>query len=187
MTLVKKEWLVKSISHKEAADFIRDHHYSRGCSHTSVYRHGLFSAGNPDMLMGCVLWLPPTKPAAMSVNKEKWRQVLSLTRMAVHTDAPKNACSFLLSRSIKEIKMDGRFVSLVTYADERMGHNGHVYRASNWKFVGTMKGSPAWIDPATGRQVATQATRTRTKSEMLALGYVNTGVFRKHKFIMHLS
>lgn len=187
MPLRKHEWMVKSISHAEAANFIKEHHYSRGCSHTSVYRHGLFSVDNPKLIRGCVMWLPPTKPAAMSVNKEDWRKVLSLTRMAVHPDVPKNACSFLLSRSIKDIRKDGRFVSLVTYADDRQGHNGHVYRASNWTFVGTMKGSPSWVDPNTGRQVATQATKTRTKAEMLSLGYVTVGTFSKHKFIMHLS
>lgn len=187
MKLKKEEWAVKEITHKDAAEFIKEHHYAKGCSHTSVYRHGLFNVNNPETLMGAVLWLPPTKPAAMSVNKEQWRKVLSLTRMAVHPECPKNACSFLLSRSIKSIKKDGRFVSLVTYADERQGHHGHVYRASNWKFIGTMKGSPAWLDPSTGRQVATQATKTRTKAEMLSMGYVNVGVFKKHKFVLHLS
>ena len=183
--LKKDEWSVREIPHCDARAFIERYHYSKGCSHTSVYRHGLFRQ-NCDELMGVVLWLPPTKPAAMSVNKGEWRKVLSLTRMAVKPDVPKNACSFMLSRSVKQIKRDGRFTSLVTYADERQGHTGHVYRASNWTFIGTMKGSPAWLDPKTGRQVATQATKTRTKQQMLDLGYVVVGRFAKHKYVLHL-
>ena len=186
MKLKKSEWFVSPIEHKDARAFIEEHHYAQGCSHTSVYRHGLFKVSEPEKLMGCVIWLPPTKPAAMSVNKEKWRQVLSLTRMAVRPECPRNACSFMLSRSVKMIRKDGRFVSLVTYADERVGHDGLVYRASNWTYIGKMKGSPSWIDPKTGKQVATQATKTRTKQQMLNLGYEVAGSFAKHKYVLHL-
>ena len=185
--MLKKEyWFVRDIEHRLAKSFIERHHYSKGCSLTSVYRHGLFMRENPDKLMGCVVWLPPTKPAAMSVNKDEWRKVLSLTRMAVLPECPRNACSFLLSRSVKLIRRDGRFVSLVTYADERMGHDGLVYRASNWNYVGRMKGSPSWIDPKTGKQVAIKATKSRTKQQMLDLGYEVAGTFAKRKYVLHL-
>lgn len=136
--------------------------------------------------MGVVLWLPPTRPAAESVNKEHWKQVLSLTRMAVAPECPKNSCSFLLSRSIKAIRSEGRFVSLVTYADERVGHDGLVYKAANWTYIGKMKGSPSWIDPKTNRQVAIKSTVNRTYEQMKSLGYVNVGTFGKHKFVYHL-
>jgi hypothetical protein len=185
--LRKEDWFVASIPHKEAAEFIREHHYSKGCSLTSVYRHGLFKKKDPSRLMGVAIWLPPTKPAAESVNKEHWKKVLSLTRMAVVPECPRNSCSFLLSRSIKAIKAEGRFVSLVTYADERVGHDGLVYKAANWKYIGKMKGSPAWIDPKTNRQVAIKSTVSRTYEKMRSLGYVNVGTFGKHKFVYHLE
>jgi hypothetical protein len=92
-----------------------------------------------------------------------------------------------MAASIRLIKGDGRFVSLVTYADVRMGHTGAIYKATNWQYVGEMKGSPAWVDPKTGRQVARKATKSRTKQDMLDLGYECIGIFGKHKFIMHLA
>jgi hypothetical protein len=184
--LKRSEWLVQDIPLKQARDFIVEHHYSKGCSNTRVYSHGLFRVDSPT-LYGVTMWLPPTKVAAQSVNKDKWQKVLSLTRLACHPDAPKNAASFLMASSIKLIKREGRFVSLVTYADVRMGHTGAIYKATNWNYVGEMKGSPAWIDPSTGKQVARKSTISRTKKEMLDLGYECIGVFGKHKFIMHLE
>jgi len=92
-----------------------------------------------------------------------------------------------MASSIKLIKQDGRFVSLVTYADVRMGHTGAIYKATNWNYVGEMKGSPAWIDPSMGKQVARKSTISRTNKEMLDLGYECIGVFGKHKFVMHLE
>jgi hypothetical protein len=183
--LRKEEWFVKDISMQEAKSFIEEHHYARGCSHTRVYSHGLFRHQTADILMGVALWLPPTKVAAQSVN-DNWQRVLSLSRLAVHPSVPKNGASFLLSRSIKAIAKDKKWVSLVTYADERQGHIGTIYHATNWQYIGKMKGSMAWIDPTTGRQVSIKATKSRTKKDMLDLGYEPVGVFQKHKFVLHL-
>jgi hypothetical protein len=185
-----EEWEVRPIPSKgqpfqEARQFIAEHHYSGGCSNTAVYAHGLYRR-NTHTLLGVAMWLPPTRVAAESVNRDQWTRVLSLTRLAVHPDVPKNAATFLMARGIRLIRQEGRFVSLVTYADEFMNHTGAIYRAANWNYVGEMKPQPRWED-AQGRQVAKKATRTRTNSEMQALGYRQVGAFKKHKFVMHLK
>ncbi|WP_242136958.1 hypothetical protein [Sphingomonas sp. TREG-RG-20F-R18-01] len=165
--------------------FVAEHHYSGGCSNTCVYAHGLYRCGSGELL-GVAMWLPPTKVAAQSVNKDDWRKVLSLTRLAIRADVPSNAATFLMARAIRLIRQDGRFVSLVTYADEFMRHTGAIYRAANWTYIGEMAAQPRWED-GEGRQVAKQATRTRTNSEMIALGHRMVGSFKKHKFVMHLK
>lgn len=160
-------------------------HYSRGGSNTAVYVHGLYRKADA-RLMGVAWWLPPTRVACESVNRDNWTKVLSLTRMVMLPGTPKNACSFLLARSVKLIRKDGRFVSLVTYADESQGHEGRVYRASNWQYVGRTGPYPRWLDPLTGAQVAPKATTNRTKAEMEARGYVKQGAYYKHKYVLHL-
>jgi hypothetical protein len=185
-SLRRQDWLVKDVNPREAREFIAQHHYAKGSSLTRVYSHGLYRADDNDTLWGVALWLPPTRVAAESVNKEAWQKVLSLSRLACLPNAPKNAASFLLAKSVALIRQDERFVSLVTYADERMGHTGAIYRAANWTYAGRMKGSPAWIDPATGKQVAVKSTVNRTTEQMRALGYENIGTFGKHKYVMHL-
>lgn len=184
--LRKKDWRVCDVVPKDARDFIARHHYAKGSSLTRVYSHGLFPIDS-DELMGVALWLPPTRVAAESVNREYWQKVLSLSRLACHPDAPRNAATFLLGRSVSLIRKDGRFVSLVTYADTRQGHTGAIYRASNWTYVGEMRGSCAWEDPKTGKQVARKSTRSRTDSEMYALGYRKLPPSNKHKFVLHLT
>lgn len=189
--MTTKSQLRKSAREVRDADFgaakrlVEMHHYARGGSNTYVYCHGLFRTGEPE-LKGVAWWLPPTRVAAESVNRECWTKVLSLTRMAITPDCPRNAASFLLARSIKMIRREGRFVSLVTYADEAQGHRGDVYRAANWNYVGRTGPYPRWVDPANGRQIAPKATVNRTKAKMEALGYEKTGTFYKHKFVLHL-
>lgn len=183
--LRKRDWVVRDVSAAEARSFVEKYHYSKGSSRTRVYSHGLFRKDS-GTLMGVAVWLPPTRVAAESVNKTCWQKVLSLTRLAYHPAAPRNAATFLLGASIRMIRADGRFISCVTYADTRYGHTGAIYRATNWHYVGCMKGARAWHDPATGRQVARKATTSRTDAEMRALGYERLPPSDKHKFVLHL-
>lgn len=182
--LRKSDWEVRPAPLPEAQRLVREFHYARGGSNTAVYVHGLYHRAT-GLLCGIAWWLPPTRVACESVNRDQWQRVLSLTRMVMRPGTPKNACSFLLARSIKAIKRDGRFVSLVTYADESQGHTGGVYKAANWEYVGRTGPYPRWVDKD-GRQVAPKATVNRTKAEMEALGYRKVGNFYKHKYVLHL-
>ena len=182
--LRKSEWRVDDCPLKEAQQLIKDYHYAKGGSNTAVYTHGLYRIAD-NQLVGVVWWLPPTRVACESVNKENWKKVLSLTRMAIIPGVPKNACSFLLARSIKKIREDGRFVSLVTYADESQDHKGLVYKAANWNYVGRTGPYPRWVNQE-GVQVAPKSTNNRTKAQMEALGNKKVGSYYKHKYILHL-
>jgi hypothetical protein len=145
--------------------------------------HGLYNRVS-GQLAGVAWWLPPTRVACESVNKLNWKKVLSLTRLVILPDVPKNAASFLLAHSVRRIWSDNRFVTLVTYADESQNHFGQIYRAANWLYVGRTGPYPRWLD-ANGKQVAQKATKNRVKAEMLALGHTKVGSFYKHKFVLH--
>lgn len=183
--LCKTEWEVRPCALRDAQSIVKEHHYARGGSNTAVYTHGLYRKTD-GVLHGIAWWLPPTRVACESVDKEQWKRVLSLTRMVLIPGSPKNSCSFLLARSIAYIREDKRFVALVTYADESQGHTGGVYRASGWDYVGRTGPYPRWLDEL-GKQVAPKATKNRTKAEMEALGHVKVGSFYKHKYVLRLT
>jgi len=185
--LKSKEWAIRDASLKQAQEMVREHHYSKGGSNTAVYVHGLYRKED-DALMGIAWWLPPTRVACESVNRPEWKRVLALTRLVILPDVPRNAASFLLSRSIAIIRKQRRFSSLVTYADESQGHDGAIYRASNWIYVGKTGPYPKWVDPANdNRQVSPKSTVNRTKAKMESLGFLKTGAYHKHKFVIHFS
>jgi hypothetical protein len=146
--------------------------------------HGMFDRNTLE-LVGVCQWIPPTKPAALTVNKENWTRVLSLSRLCIKPNILTNGASFLMGRSIRLIKQEGKWVSLVTYADEFMNHTGQVYKACNWEYIGLMGSNPRWEDKD-GRQVSILSTKTRSVDTMKKLGYVMVGKFKKHKFVLHL-
>lgn len=177
----RADYEVRDAPLHEAAAFISAHHYARGCANTAVYVHGLYK---DDRLVGAALWMPPTKVCAMTVHSD-WRRVLALSRLAVAPTEPQNAASLLIGASIRRIRREGKWVALVTFADESQGHTGVIYRATNWQYRGRTRPEPRWEAPD-GRQVARKATRSRTNAEMQALGHRMVGKYAKHKFVLVL-
>lgn len=186
-TLRKQDWHVLPIPLDVAQGMTVEHHYSQGGSNTGTFMHGLFRKETPFRCMGMCWWLPPTRSAAEASWEGDWQSVLSLSRMVILPDVPKNAASFLLTRSTRFIGADGRFRCLVTYADTWRGHTGHIYKVSGWEEMGLT--SPETVCPHRfGRMVARKAgPRTRTNQEMESLGYINQGRHPKWKFRLLLG
>jgi len=162
---------------------VKRFHYSHGGSNTATYAHGLFKRGElwEENCLGMAWWLPPTKGAALSAYPENWQGVLCLSRLVILPEVPKNACSFLLSRSMNLIDRK-RWPCLLTYADEWQGHTGGIYRATNWQYSGLTKPEATYVRK--GRMISRKAgAKTRTREEMRQLGAENVGAFSKHRFI----
>ena len=183
--LRSEDWTVEACSHAQATAFIEQHHYARGMSNTAIYSHALFNCLGS--IMGVCVWLCPTQRACKTVDPDNWKRVLALSRLAIHPSVPKNACSFTMARSIELIRRDGRFRSLVSFADSAQGHTGHIYRASGWTYCGVTVATPLWVDPLTGAMRSISATRNYTVAEMRERGLIFKGRFVKHKFVRYLD
>lgn len=179
-TLRKSDWEVWPVRIDEARRIIEKYHYAHGASNTAVAIHGLYRVGEilAPKCYGVTWWIPPTRVAAASCWHDP-EEVLSLSRMVILPEAPKNAATFLLMRSVK--MLEPRWKCLVTYADTWQGHTGHIYRAAGWEYMGMTKPKAVFI--FNGRMVATKAgPKTRRHSEMLAMGAELVGRYPKHKF-----
>jgi len=181
----KSDYAIRPVPHREGARFIAQHHYARGTSNTAVAMHGLFRRDTGE-LVGVAHWLPPTKNVGASVCSD-WRGVLALSRLAIAPGEPQNAASLLIGGSIRVLKRDRRWKCLVSYADLGQGHEGRIYRATNWQDCGLTTARERWVDPKTGKQVARKATKDRTHAELERLGFMRAGKSRKRKFVFPLD
>lgn len=193
--LRKEDWVVKPISIYTARILIVRWHYAKSASNTGVYTHGLFKKSasffESDCL-GVAWWLPPTKAAAVNIYPEgEWQKVLSLTRFVIspkmlddngrEVDMPKNAASFLLSRSMKMIDTK-IWKCLVTYADTWQNHEGTIYKATNWDYMGLTNPSMVLVS-ANGKMMGRKrGGRNLTKASMIEAGFQDKGNHSKHKF-----
>jgi hypothetical protein len=130
-----KDYYAKLISHASASKLIAKLHYSQGTSNTSSFAFGLFSVKDNNLVGACLWMCAPCGVAKKFSNtfindRPLMNTVLTLSRFVLCDNLPKNAASFFLSKCIKHIKKTGKYDCLVTYADQRVGHIGTIYKAS---------------------------------------------------------
>lgn len=188
MNLIKGDWGAKPIEHSLAKGFIEEHHYAHGSGNTGKC-FGLFYKGDSSTLHGVAMWQPPTYGAALSAFPVNPSSVCSLSRFCLRDDRPSNAGSFLISKSIKmlETKRGSKYDMLITYADMACGHEGIIYKASNWLYNGLTR--PRWVYwiEEEGKMVMRSRKRgpkTYTHQEMIDLGHTPSDKkYPMHRFL----
>lgn len=108
----------------DGRNLILKHHYS-GTFHPAYVLMGLAYLRN-DCVAACCFRTPAAK----------WRlPVLELGRLVRRDDAC-ISLTWLISKSVQEIKRAGVYGLLISYADNTHRHHGGVYQAASWNYSG---------------------------------------------------
>ena len=101
------------------------------------------------------LWQPPPFGAAKAVAPGAPHGVLALSRMVAlpRDERSLRHISKPLRRQMRVLIDRSRWPVLVTWHDEGLGHNGHVYKCSGWQPDGS-RSAPTWVD-AEGHRAST--------------------------------
>ena len=99
---------------------------------------------------------------------------------------PQNAASLFIGAMLRSLTREKRRTAAVTFADLSQGHEGIIYRATNWECICRTKPEARWED-ASGKQVSRLATKSRTAGDMTKLGHKMVGKFSKHKFVYRFA
>lgn len=120
---------VERVEKAAAQALIVEHHYlhrKTGISHAIGLLDGVELVGV--VTFGC----PPSRHLQMSACRSEPGLVIELNRLWVHDDKPRNTESWFLTRALKLLPP----LIVVSYADTKFDHYGHVYRASNFFYAG---------------------------------------------------
>ncbi len=142
---------VKMITKKEATEFIVKYHYSHTFPAACVSLGAFFE----DELIGAIVFGMSAQPklASSIVPYLKQQDYYELQRLFVKDCTLPNFESWFISKSIDWIKVNRPYIKvLVSFSDPHFLHQGTVYQASNWLFVGKTAKSKAHVD-ANGIQV----------------------------------
>ena len=126
-----KDSEVRPIVYADALAFCRLWHYSGTCPGCKLY-YGLFSEGD---LIGVIAYGEP----AMRFQKQCYQADIELRRLCLIDDTPKNAESFFIGATLKLVKREG-FSCVLSLADPAFGHEGTIYKASNFVYEGRERG-----------------------------------------------
>jgi hypothetical protein len=129
---------VRQINRSDCQHFILNVHYAKRWPSIS-YAYGLFDR---DELVGIVTYgTPPSAPLKKGIAGDKNKdKVIELNRLCLKYNR-KNEASFLISRSLKLLPKNKIIIS---FADISQGHNGCVYRASNFSYHGLSAKRTDW-------------------------------------------
>ena len=132
---------VEKVSYKIAKKWLLNYHYAkRTCN--IMHSFGLFIE---DKLSGVITFgMPPSSTLCSSIcGNEFKKNVLELNRLITLDNLPKNSLSKFVSESIKMI---GKDVIIVSFADANQNHNGYIYQATNFIYTGVSSNTSKLVD-----------------------------------------
>jgi len=86
--------------------------------------------------VGAALFRKPSLPKTAAC----YGATLELARLVMLDEAERNSESRFLGFMLRALRRVDRTLVCVSYADPLAGHDGTIYRASNWTYVGLEKG-----------------------------------------------
>lgn len=129
-----KSFIVDQVPFKTIRDFIEKWHYSKTVKglHCTLY-FGLFSEGN---LIGAMMYGKLAMPGVSKKYVENENELIELRRLCCIDKTPRNTESYFVGKTIKWIKRNTKIKKIISYADPHYGHQGIIYKASNFKYLG---------------------------------------------------
>lgn len=129
---------VREISRSDCEHYILNIHYAKRWP-SITYAFGLFDKSE---LVGVITYgTPPSATLKRGVAGDEMKvDILELNRLCLKNNR-KNEASFLISKSLKML-LKGKIV--ISFADISQGHNGCVYRASNFTYHGLSAKRTDW-------------------------------------------
>ena len=156
-------WNVKRVSRKEITEFIETWHYSQsinGC--IADYCYALFCPNG--VMKGALFYGRMAMAGQWKRFSETQRQVIELRRLCCVDETPKNAESFFIGKTLKQLRVDWSGEVVVSYADKEHGHVGTIYKASNFEMVGEIPGARVIL--YNGKNYHDKTIRTKYKGQL---------------------
>lgn len=166
------DFYVKKIPSKEGKEFIKNHHYSKGC-HNGPMCYGLFDKN--ELIGVCAFANPCSENVRSSVFGKDYKNfVTELHRLVLLDDAPKNSESFFIVRALKELKKDKPNIhAVLSFADATENHFGIIYQATNAFYTGTSGKATFYLDSNGRLRHPRQNGLNISKEEALTRGWVS--------------
>lgn len=156
-------YTVVKTTRKEITPFIETWHYSKsinGC--ISDFCYALL---NPDgEMVGAMFFGRMAMANQWKRFSSSETDVIELRRLCCIDNTPKNAESFFIGKSLRLLKKEWGGSIVVSYADKEYGHQGTIYKASNFERLEDVSGAKVIF--YNGKKYHDKAIRTKYKGEL---------------------
>jgi hypothetical protein len=144
------DYFVEKVPTNAVEDFIRKYHYSRSIRGLHIsFCFGLFTPngkfGIPTLIGSMMFGIPAMAGVAESYMPEEPKSVIELNRLCCIDGTPTNTESYFIGKAIRWIKQHTDYKLILSYADTKQGHDGVIYKATNFIHLGMTNLSRALI------------------------------------------
>lgn len=134
-----KDYEFRVVSRKDIAQFIEKNHYSgniNGC--IADY---CFAIYHNSTIVGAMFFGKMAMANQWKRFGEQISDVIELRRLCCIDDTPRNTESWFIGNALRWLKKNTQIKTVVSYADAEYGHQGTIYKASNFDYDGFRPGA----------------------------------------------
>lgn len=141
----KEKYKVFICERNEIKDFIEKYHYSKNINGLmSDFCFKMIDIENNQIVGGMIYG-----KLGMANTWKKYAknpsEIIELRRLCCIDETLKNAESYFIGKTIKWIKKNTNIKYIISYADLHYGHEGIIYKATNFEFLGKTQKSKVII------------------------------------------
>lgn len=144
-------------------DVIEHFHYSKNVNGL-VYKFCFALYDENKVLIGGMIFGNISMANVWKKYVKQESDLLELKRLAIIDNTPKNAESFFIGQALRWLKKNTSVKTILSYADESYGHEGIIYKASNFQHVGKTKEGKVII--YNGKRFHDKAIRTKYNDKL---------------------
>ena len=135
-----KNFKVSICSRNEIKEFIETWHYSKNIN--GLKSDYCFKLEDGDKLIGAMIYGSIAMANVWKKYTNSEKELIELRRLCCIDDTPKNTESYFIGKTLRYLKKYTKLTKVISYADTTYNHEGVIYKASNFKYLGmTAKGS----------------------------------------------
>ena len=128
-------YIVEPCSRSEIVDFVETHHYSKNMN--GLHISYCFKLMDGDTMIGAMVYGSlGMLGVAEKYNPKNPSKILELKRLVCIDDTPKNTESYFIGWTLRWLQRNTDLEMIISYADKTFGHEGVVYKATNFECMG---------------------------------------------------
>ena len=127
-------YIVEQCPRSQIVDFVETHHYSKNMNGLQISY--CFKLMDGDTMIGAMVYGKISMKGVESKYTDNPDGLLELKRLVCIDDTPKNTESYFIGWTLRWLKRNTTLDMIISYADTTYGHEGVIYKATNFKFMG---------------------------------------------------
>ena len=180
-----KQIHVTQVPARALSEVMETEHYLHSMPKAASLTFGVY---RDERLLGGVVFAAGARQQYRVVDAGRPKDTLTLARLWLSDDLPKNSESRVLGVVLRELRRRGTARCVATFADPAAGHSGTIYRASGFRYLGQAPPSN-YLDLGDGKLVHPRSVYSRLGSNSVGhlrrtgVGARRVRVPGKHRFL----